>query len=75
MTSVPQPATLKKPRRWAGFETFGSIFGFAYTFLAGNVLLALANAPLVLFLGIHAAGECYSSFFISDSESEQPSLG
>lgn len=42
----------KTRRRWAspGFETFGSIFGFAYTFLAVNLLLAVANAPLLLVL-------------------------
>ena len=75
MKSVPQPATLKKPRRWAGFETFGSIFGFAYTFLAGNVLLALANGPLVLCLALVADPVASWPFFLALSVTVPPSLG
>lgn len=32
------------------FEAYGSIFGYAYTFLAVNMLLILANAPLAFLL-------------------------
>ena len=57
MTALPQHTTLQRRRRWAGpgFEAFGSIFAFVYTFLAGNVMLALANAPLVFCLALVAA--------------------
>ncbi|WP_267277286.1 hypothetical protein [Arthrobacter sp. CDRTa11] len=72
-----QHATLQKPRRWAGpgFETFGSIFGFVYTFLAGNVMLALANAPLVLCLALVADPVASWPFFLALSVTVPPSLG
>ncbi|SEJ37632.1 Protein of unknown function, DUF624 [Arthrobacter sp. yr096] len=65
-----------KPRRWAGpgFETFGSIFGFIYTFLAGNVLLAAANAPLVLSLSLVADPAASWPFFLALSVTIAPSL-
>ncbi|MFJ6538344.1 DUF624 domain-containing protein [Paenarthrobacter sp. NPDC091711] len=65
-----------KPRRWAGpgFETFGSIFGFIYTFLAGNVLLAAANAPLVLSLSLVADPAAAWPFFLALSVTIAPSL-
>ncbi|WP_244296612.1 DUF624 domain-containing protein [Paenarthrobacter nitroguajacolicus] len=65
-----------KPRRWAGpgFETFGSIFGFIYTFLAGNVLLAVANAPLVLCLALVADPAAAWPFFLALSVTIAPSL-
>ncbi|GAA1778539.1 hypothetical protein GCM10009712_27620 [Pseudarthrobacter sulfonivorans] len=63
-------------RRWAGpgFETFGSIFGFIYTFLAGNVLLAVANAPLVLCLALVADPAAAWPFFLALSVTVAPSL-
>ena len=65
-----------KPRRWAGpgFETFGSIFGFIYTFLAGNALLAVANAPLVLSLSLVADPAAAWPFFLALSVTIAPSL-
>ncbi len=65
-----------KPRRWAGpgFETFGSIFGFIYTFLAGNALLAVANAPLVLSLSLVADPASAWPFFLALSVTIAPSL-
>ncbi|WP_245232937.1 hypothetical protein [Paenarthrobacter nicotinovorans] len=65
-----------KPRRWAGpgFETFGSIFGFIYTFLAGNALLAVANAPLVLSLSLVADPAAAWPFFLALSVTMAPSL-
>ncbi len=65
-----------KPRRWAGpgFETFGSIFGFIYTFLAGNALLAVANAPLVLCLSLVADPAAAWPFFLAFSVTIAPSL-
>ncbi|MFJ6455580.1 DUF624 domain-containing protein [Paenarthrobacter sp. NPDC091669] len=65
-----------KPRRWAGpgFETFGSIFGFIYTFLAGNALLAVANAPLVLSLSLVADPASAWPFFLALSVTVAPSL-
>ncbi|MFE4194841.1 DUF624 domain-containing protein [Paenarthrobacter sp. NPDC056912] len=65
-----------KPRRWAGpgFETFGSIFGFIYTFLAGNVLLAAANAPLVFCLALVADPAAAWPFFLALSVTIAPSL-
>ncbi|WP_253951514.1 DUF624 domain-containing protein [Paenarthrobacter sp. CM16] len=65
-----------KPRRWAGpgFETFGSIFGFIYTFLAGNALLAVANAPLVLSLSLVADPAAAWPFFLTLSVTIAPSL-
>jgi uncharacterized membrane protein YesL len=63
-------------RRWAGpgFETFGSIFGFVYTFLAGNLMLALANAPLVLCLALVADPAAAWPFFLALSVTVAPSL-
>lgn len=63
-------------RRWAGigFETFGSMFGFVYTFLAGNVLLALANAPLVLSLALVADPAAAWPFFLALSVTIAPSM-
>lgn len=65
-----------KPRRWTGpgFETFGSIFGFIYTFLAGNALLAVANAPLVLSLSLVADPASAWPFFLALSVTIAPSL-
>ncbi|WP_458108480.1 hypothetical protein M1D51_03025 [Arthrobacter sp. R3-55] len=65
-----------KPRRWAGpgFETFGSIFGFTYTFLAGNALLAVANAPLVLSLSLVADPASAWPFFLALSVTIAPPL-
>ncbi|MFJ6157121.1 hypothetical protein ACIQF8_08905 [Pseudarthrobacter sp. NPDC092184] len=57
-----------------GFETFGGIFGFIYTFLAGNVLLALANAPLVLCLALVADPIAAWPFFLALSVTVPPSL-
>ena len=69
-------STLRAPRRWTGpgFETFGSIFGFIYTFLAGNVLLAVANAPLVLCLALVADPAAAWPFFLALSVTIAPSL-
>ncbi|MGO4246544.1 hypothetical protein AB4Y87_04960 [Paenarthrobacter sp. RAF54_2] len=66
----------QKRRRWAGpgFETFGSIFGFIYTFLVGNVLLAIANAPLVLSLSLVADPAAAWPFFLALSVTIAPSL-
>ncbi|MDR6989733.1 putative membrane protein YesL [Paenarthrobacter nitroguajacolicus] len=66
----------QKRRRWAGprFETFGSIFGFIYTFLAGNALLAVANAPLVLSLSLVADPAAAWPFFLALSVTLAPSL-
>lgn len=58
-----------------GFETFGSIFGFIYTFLAGNVLLAFANAPLVLCLALVADPLAAWPFFLALCVTVPPSLG
>ena len=57
-----------------GFETFGGIFGFIYTFLAGNVLMALANAPLVLCLALVADPVAAWPFFLALSVTIPPSL-
>lgn len=57
-----------------GFEAFGSIFGFIYTFLAGNMLLALANAPLVLCLALVADPLAAWPFFLALSVTVPPSL-
>ncbi|MFE4835421.1 DUF624 domain-containing protein [Arthrobacter sp. NPDC056691] len=63
-------------RRWAGpgFHTFGTVFGFVYTFLAGNVLLAVANAPLVLCLALVADPAAAWPFFLALSVTVAPSL-
>jgi uncharacterized membrane protein YesL len=84
MTVVRQhttlPLALPQRRRWSGrrsgpgFEAFGSIFGFVYTFLAGNVLLALANAPLVLCLAVVADPVAAWPFFLALSVTVPPSL-
>ena len=76
MTTVRQHTAPQKPRRWAGpgFETFGSIFGFIYTFLAGNVLLAVANAPLVLCLALVADPAAAWPFFLALTVTVAPSL-
>ncbi|WP_457964395.1 hypothetical protein M1E17_22660 [Arthrobacter sp. D1-29] len=77
MSSVRQHATPPMRHRWTGlgFETFGSIFGFVYTFLAGNVMLALANAPLVLCLALVADPMASWPFFLAVSVTVPPSLG
>lgn len=80
MTSVAQHPTPSRRRGVAGrlpspgFETFGGIFGFIYTFLAGNVLLALANAPLVLCLALVADPIAAWPFFLALSMTVPPSL-
>ncbi|MEE2524198.1 hypothetical protein V1639_14525 [Pseudarthrobacter sp. J75] len=80
MTTVAQHPTRPQRRGLAGripspgFETFGSIFGFIYTFLAGNVLLALANAPLVLCLALVADPLAAWPFFLALSVTVPPSL-
>lgn len=80
MNTVQEEPRGTKPRRRAGrihsagFETFGSIFGFIYTFLAGNVLLALANAPLVLCLALVADPVAAWPFFLTLSVTVPPSL-
>jgi len=80
MTMVRQHTTLPlvrpQGRRWSGpgFEAFGSIFGFVYTFLAGNVMLALANAPLVLCLAVVADPVAAWPFFLALSVTVPPSL-
>jgi uncharacterized membrane protein YesL len=84
MTTVRQhttlPLVLPQRRRWSGrlsgpgFEAFGSIFGFIYTFLAGNVLLAAANAPLVLCLALVADPAAAWPFFLALSVTVPPSL-
>lgn len=84
MTMVRQhttlPLALPQRRRWSGrrpgpgFEAFGSIFGFVYTFLAGNVLLAAANAPLVLCLAVVADPVAAWPFFLALSVTVPPSL-
>ncbi|WP_254703341.1 DUF624 domain-containing protein [Pseudarthrobacter sp. C4D7] len=57
-----------------GFETFGGIFGFIYTFLAGNVLMAVANAPLVLCLALVADPVSAWPFFLVLAVTVPPSL-
>ncbi|WP_091723563.1 DUF624 domain-containing protein [Pseudarthrobacter equi] len=57
-----------------GFETFGNIFGFIYTFLTGNVLTALANAPLVLCLALVADPAAAWPFFLALTITIPPSL-
>jgi uncharacterized membrane protein YesL len=76
MTTVRQHTTGPRNRRWAGpsFETFGSVFGFIYTFLAGNVMLALANAPLVLCLALVEDPVTAWPFFLALSVTVPPSL-
>lgn len=76
MSAVGATTLQQKRRRWAGpgFETFGSIFGFIYTFLVGNVLLAIANAPLVLSLSLVADPAAAWPFFLALSVTIAPSL-
>ena len=76
MSTVRQHTVQPGRRRWAGpgFETFGSIFGFIYTFLAGNILLAAANAPLVLCLALVADPAAAWPFFLALSVTIAPSL-
>ena len=84
MTSAAQPPTPRQgePTRRGlagripspGFDAFGSIFGFIYTFLAGNVLMALANAPLVLCLALVADPAAAWPFFLALSVTVAPSL-
>ena len=76
MSSVAQPKRRGLAGRIPspGFEAFGSIFGFIYTFLAGNVLMALANAPLVLCLALVADPIAAWPFFLSLSVTVPPSL-
>lgn len=73
---MSQHLTRPKRRRWVGpgFETFGSMFAFVYTFLAGNVLLALANAPLVFCLALVADPATAWPFFLILSVTIAPSL-
>jgi uncharacterized membrane protein YesL len=56
MTTVREPLAPSRRRGWTGpgFEAFGSVFGFVYTFLAVNFLLAAANAPLLFCLALVA---------------------
>jgi len=63
-------------RRWSGpgFEAFGSIFGFVYTFLAVNFLLAAANAPLLAVLALVADPVAAWPFFLALSVTVAPSL-
>jgi uncharacterized membrane protein YesL len=76
MSAVAQPKQRRLARRLPspGFETFGSIFGFVYTFMAGNVLLALANAPLVLCLALVADPVAAWPFFLALAVTVPPSL-
>lgn len=76
MSAVSQHLTEPKRRRWVGpgFETFGSVFAFVYTFLAGNVLLALANAPLVFALALVADPAAAWPFYLILSVTIAPSL-
>lgn len=76
MTAVREQPASEQQRRWAGpgFETFGSVFGFIYTFLAGNVLLAAANAPLVLCLALVADPAAAWPFFLALTVTVAPSL-
>lgn len=80
MTTVAQQPTQPRGRSLAGripspgFETFGGIFSFIYTFLAGNVLMALANAPLVLCLALVADPLAAWPFFLALTVTVPPSL-
>lgn len=57
-----------------GHETLGNIFTFVYAFLATNMLLALANAPLVFFLAVVANPAASWPFFLALSVTVLPSL-
>lgn len=80
MTTVRQHTALPQRRQKAGrfsgpgFEMFGSVFGFVYTFLAGNVMLAVANAPLVFCLALVADPVASWPFFLALSVTVPPSL-
>lgn len=76
MTAVRPHAMQPVRRKWAGpgFETFGSIFGFVYTFLAVNFLLAAANAPLVFFLSFVGDPVGAWPFFLALAVTVGPSL-
>ncbi|WP_458112689.1 hypothetical protein M1D88_00545 [Arthrobacter sp. R1-13] len=76
MSTVRQHAMQPLSRKWAGpgFETFGSIFGFVYTFLAVNFLLAAANAPLVFFLSFVGDPVGAWPFFLALAVTVGPSL-
>jgi uncharacterized membrane protein YesL len=80
MSTVREHTTPHKRRGLAGripspgLEAFGSIFGFIYAFLAGNVLMALANAPLVLCLALVADPIAAWPFFLALSVTVPPSL-
>jgi uncharacterized membrane protein YesL len=76
MSTVPQHTMQPLRRKWAGpgFETFGSIFGFVYTFLAVNFLLAAANAPLVFFLSFVGDPVAAWPFFLALAVTVGPSL-
>ena len=76
MSTVRQHTMQPLRRKWAGpgFETFGSIFGFVYTFLAVNFLLAAANAPLVFFLSFVGDPVAAWPFFLALAVTVGPSL-
>jgi uncharacterized membrane protein YesL len=76
MSTVRQHTMQPLRRSWQGpgFETFGSIFGFVYTFLAVNFLLAAANAPLLLGLALVADPAAAWPFFLLLSVTVAPSL-
>ena len=76
MSTVRQHAMRPVQRKWTGpgFETFGSIFGFVYTFLAVNFLLAVANAPLVFFLSFVGDPVGAWPFFLALAVTVGPSL-
>lgn len=76
MSTVRQHTVQPLRRRWQGrgFETFGSVFGFVYTFLAVNFLLAAANAPLLLGLALVADPVAAWPFFLLLSITVAPSL-
>lgn len=73
-----RPAKPEEPARrrraGLGFETFGSIFAFVYTFLAVNVSLAVTNAPLVFFLYAVVEPAAAWPFFLVLSVTVLPSL-
>jgi uncharacterized membrane protein YesL len=76
MTAVRQHTMQPLRRKWSGpgFETFGSIFGFVYTFLAVNFLLAAVNAPLVFFLSFVRDPVAAWPFFLALAVTVGPSL-
>jgi len=76
MSTVRQHTMQPLRRKWQGpgFETFGMIFGFIYAFLAVNVLLAAANAPLLLGLSLVADPVAAWPFFLVLSVTVAPSL-